>query len=421
MLMDNILSKFKNNNSIESPGWLLLFAIVLMDSLGTYFGQNLVGVAIPVNALLPLWLLIMIVRVGVKQIIPPMLVVLWLTIAILGFLIGIMIIPEHDSFLLFKISTALVAFIIGFGSGRWNSDEGNFIKLFLVIGGGYVLICAIAVLKLAPSILPVVNDVGNYQGKVMVRPSVTIDQNFQIFYVFMPALVLVLRFKTVTSGLALFFTLGALLVLAKLQTRSGVLLIGNIVLLTLLAPLRFPELGRKKVIVLPIVILIFIALTSDQILESSQEITQRFTREERFNTILGRLHSAQYLFDNLLNSKFWMPHGEADYIKLTGNIPHFTPTAFYLHGGALALMAWVAIFAFPLFTLARMFLQRKLDNVAIMIFIGAITSFIAQLSLNAPYFEQTWLWAGAAIGVLNRQQYQNKLNRLRRAKKSLRT
>ena len=120
------------------------------------------------------------------------------------------------------------------------------------------------------------------------------------------------------------------------------------------------------------------------------------------------MHQSQYMFENLLNPEFWLPKGEGDFLKKTGNLPHFTPTAFYLQGGLLAIIAWVAIFMKPLITLSRMFMKGKLDEVAIMIFIGAVTSFVAQLSLNAPYFEQTWLWAGAAIGVIKRLQDERK-------------
>jgi len=401
------LSNISKNDSVQRTGWLVLFAIVVMDSLITYFGRNLAGIAFPINALLPLWLVIMIIRGGITPAIPPMPALIWGFIAILGFFIGIMIIPGNNFFLFFKIGTAFIAFFIGIAAGRWNSDENNFVKLFLVVGGLYVMVCTIAILKLVPSLLPIVNDVGNYQGNVVVRPSVTVDQNFQIFYVFMPALVLALRFKKMSGGLALFFTVCAVFVLAKLQTRSGTLLMANIIFLSLIAPLRFPQLGRKKVIVLPIVVLILVAVAFDQVMESSQEITQRFT-QQRYNTLYGRLYSAQYMFENLLNPEFWLPKGEGDFLKKTGNLPHFTPTAFYLQGGLLAIIAWVAIFMKPLITLSRMFMKGKLDEVAIMIFIGAVTSFVAQLSLNAPYFEQTWLWAGAAIGVIKRLQDERK-------------
>jgi len=207
----------------------------------------------------------------------------------------------------------------------------------------------------------------------------------------------------VSGSMALFFTVCAFFVLAKLQTRSGILLIANIVFLSLLAPLRYSELGRKKILILPVVVFLLIIVSLDRFLDASQEITQRFS-QQRYNTLYGRLYSAQYMFENLLNPEFWLPYGEGDFLKKTGNIPHFTPTAFYLQGGLLSIIAWVAIFMTPLFTLGKMFLKGKLDEIAIMFFIGAITSFVAQLSLNAPYFEQTWLWAGAAIGTIKRLQ-----------------
>lgn len=388
---------------VDRPGWLILFAIVVLDSLLTYFGRNFTGLILPVNALLPLWLIIMILHSGIRPAIPPVSSISWLSIAVLGFLIGIMIIPENTLSFLFQIATALIAFVIGVAAARWNSNETKVVKLFLTIGGLYVLVCTVALLKLVPSILPLIVDVGNYQGRVVARPSVTIDQNFQIFYVFIPALVLALKFKLKSGGLALFFTVCAIFVLAQLQTRSGIILIANVVFLSLLASIFYPQLGRRKVIVLPIVVFILIVINLEQILYSSQEIIQRFSQQEMV-TLHGRLYSAQYLFVNLLNPEFWLPYGEADFVSKTGDVPHFTATAFYLHGGILSLMAWVSIFMLPLITLTRMFFKGKLDGIAIMFFIAAITSFIAQLSLNAPYFEQIWLWAGAAIGTIKRLQ-----------------
>ncbi len=398
----------QSNSSLQNPAWLFLFAVVALDSLFSYFGRNLAGIAFPVNSLLPLWLVIAVFKVGIKQLIPPLSSLIWVTAAVTGFLVGIVIIPGEHWFLLFKIGTAVTAFIIGVGTGRWNNDANQFIKLFLIVGGIYVAVCTVALLQLFPSILPVEKDIGNYQGNLIVRPSVTVDQNFQIFYVFMPALVLSMRFKKLSGGFALFFTICALFVLAKLQTRSGVILIANVVLFSLLAPLRFPHLGRRKIIALPVIILILLALSFDQVIESSEEITQRFS-QQRFNTFYGRLYSAQYMFENLLNPEFWLPRGEAEFVRKTGNIPHFTPTAFYLQGGLLAIIAWVAIFMVPLLKMSRMFLKGRLDEAGVMIFIGSLTAFIAQLSLNAPYFEQTWLWAAAAIGTIKRLDRQARL------------
>ncbi len=394
--------KSTNKNLTAQTGWLILFCAVLLDSLVNYFVHNIAGHIIAINALLPFWFIIMIVKGGIKQATPPLSAAIWLTIAIFGFLSGINL--NSGFSLLTEMATASIAYAIGIGAGRWNNNASDFVRIFLIIGGAYVLVCTIAILHLAPTIMPITNDIGNYQGNIIIRPSVTIDQNFQIFYIFLPALVLSIRFKLFVSGLAILFSILIYFIMAKLQTRSGMLLMTNLVLLSLIAPLLYPKLGRKKVIIIPLAAIILISINIDNILSISQEFVQRITQENRFDTLKGRIYSAQYMFDNLLNVDFWIPRGEGGFIKKTGNLPHFTPTSFYLQGGLIAIVAWVAIFMHPLISMTRFFLNKKLDSAAIMIYFGGITSFIAQLTLNATFFEQIWLWAGAVTGTINRIQ-----------------
>ena len=181
------------------------------------------------------------------------------------------------------------------------------------------------------------------------------------------------------------------------------LLLAILIGLCLVVPLKYKQLGCTKTFVIPLLGVLLFMLNMERILEASTGLIERFS-EHRYNTLHGRIYSAQYLLERLLDPKWWIPQGYSDFLSSSKNIPHFNPAAFYLEGGILALIAWFFIFATPLARLAGQFFRGRMDSLAVMIFSGALVVFAAQLSLNVPFQEQVWLWAGAVIGTDQRIQ-----------------
>jgi hypothetical protein len=383
---------------------LIAFAIVLFDSMFTYFLRPFFGVKeVPVNVILPIIVFLMIMLWGLTTINVRRHVRIALVIGFTGFLAGVVFLPEFNLFRIPTIVTALCAFFIGHFSARWSDNVDMYSKTFAIVGIVYLCICILALHNVYPRLFPIVNSIGYYWGTPIERPQITIDQNFQFFYLFPVILILALPFRLIRFLAGFGGLIGGLYVLNRLQTRSGFLILIGATVLCLLAPLFSEGLGRKKTIIIPLVILVLVLLSFDLILKVGQPIIFRFF-EKDFNTLDARIVAFKYLLEHLFNPIWWFPHGNAQFRMMGGGLPHFTPTAFFLEAGIFGLYMWVIVFFSPLIYLTRMLLKGELDALATILLIGGISSFIGQLSLNAPLYEHVWLWAGAVLGTLDRQK-----------------
>lgn len=380
---------------------LLAFAWVLSDSLINYFLKSFIGIALPITAILPVILAIIVMKWGWRQLIPPTYITIAIGLASVGFLAGPLIVKDISPYRVVETIGAVSAFLVGYFSLRWTSDENHFARLFIFVCGLYVVVCVIALLHIAPSLFPVVNSPWAFRGTIEMRPEVMTDQNFQVFYLFPILLVLALPYRFWRFWPAALIAVGGLYVLAKMQTRSGMLVYLGTLALSLLAPLWTRALGRKKIIILPFVGLALVILNLDWILRVGNLMIVRFT-ETDYATGYGRLVGITYLFDHLLNPLWWAPHGYAEFTKAYGNIPHSNVTAMFLEGGILGLYMWVVVFVVPLIRLARLYFKKQLDPLATMILLAGLSCLVTELSLNVPFFKQPWLWAGAVVGVFYR-------------------
>lgn len=380
---------------------LLAFAWILFDSLINYFIKTLFGTLLPITSVLPLILVIIVMKWGWRQLVPPMYITLALGLASISFSVGPLVVESISFYRMIETMGVISAFLVGYFALRWTSNENHFSKLFIVVCGLYVMVCVIALLHIAPSLFPVINSAWAYRGTIEMRPEVMTDQNFQVFYLFPILLVLALPYRFWRFWPAFLITVGGLYVLAKVQTRSGMLVYLGTLGLCLLAPLWTPALGRKKIIILPALGLALILLNFNWILHVGNLMIVRFT-ETDYSTGYGRLVGITYLFDHVLNPLWWIPRGYGEFTKAYGNIPHSNITAMFLEGGILGLYMWIAVFVIPLFRLARLYFKKQLDPLATMILLGGTSCLVTELSLNVPFFKQPWLWAGAVVGVLYR-------------------
>lgn len=384
---------------------VLVFVWVMLDSMMTYFARSVIGVAPPVIAALPFFLLGIMFKWGIRSVIPPRHILLALGLSLVGFALGILLQEKPDFERFGTVFLAVCTFFAGYFSMRWTDNDRLYTGVFTFIPLAYVLVCVIALRKIMPHLFPVINAVWSNKGVLELRPEITTDQNFQIFYLFPIVLILALPFRLWRFSIAILGIAGALYVLAEIQTRSGFLVFAGLAVLAWLAPIWTPSLGKKKLAILPIIFLVLAVLNINTILNVGQLLIIRFTGEGG-GTGTARLHSLEYLFRHLFDPTWWIPRGYDEFKSLNqGAIPHSNITAMFLEGGILGLYMWFVVFVIPLIALARMFVKKQLDKLATLVLLGGTAMLVVQLSLNVPFFKQPWLWAGAVVGTLYRSRH----------------
>lgn len=379
----------------------LAVAWLLLDSLLTYFIKHWAGYLPPVNALLIVILLVVVMAWGMRAILPPTHIVVLLFAAVLSMLGSTVFHGELDLRRVGEIILSLSAFLVAFFAFRWNDNAEFYRNVFLAVALVYVAVCVAALLQVAPAVFPVVNAVWSNNGVLELRPEVTTDQNFQVYYLLPLALLIMLPFKPLRSAITVIGAVAALFVLAKLQTRSGVLVFAATVALALLAPLWTHALGRRKILLLPVLFVIAAALNHELILQSGSQLIARFN-DSSANTGYSRWLAFMFTIQHMADPAWWLPRGTQEFVERFGYLPHSNITAMFLEGGLAGLIMWLGVFVFPLAVLGRLFLQGRLDVLATVILLGGIASLVIQLSLNVPFFKQPWLWAGAVVGTLLR-------------------
>ncbi len=377
-------------------------AWIMLDSLLTYFANQWFGFLPPVNSLLIIIFFIILMTQGVHAILPPTYYFVVLVLGFCGFLAGKILAGQINIFSIGEVVLSFVAFFIAYFAFRWTSHVETYAKVFLYTSLIYVVVCVIALLALMPTVFPIVNAVWSDNGVPVLRPEITTDQNFQIFYLFPIVLVLALPFKFVRSMIAIFGMVGALFVLAKIQTRSGFIVFCGVSFMVLMVPLLTKNLGRAKTVILPVLLLVVLILNHDVIIQVGDHLIARFT--EKSGAGLGsemgqdRLDSSLFSIQHILDPEWWVPRGSQEFINRYGFLPHSTMTAVYLEGGIVGLFMWLTVFIFPLMALGFLLLKRKLDALATLVLIGGVASFAIQMSLHVPFLKHTWLWAGAVLG-----------------------
>ena len=194
--------------------------------------------------------------------------------------------------------------------------------------------------------------------------------------------------------------MGALFTVVTLQTRSGTILLGLSFGLAVIYPVWMKSKGSVfRLLLVFTAFVLIVAIKLDDIQDIASGILDRFFNDD-FHTFWGRVISATYLFEKIVNPVWWFPRGNSEFIALYKDVPHFNPTAVFLEGGIIALAAWVALVLLPLFKGVAAVLKKKTDGFEALIVVGAGITFVAGLTLNTPYYEHAWLWAGALLGGL---------------------
>jgi hypothetical protein len=161
--------------------------------------------------------------------------------------------------------------------------------------------------------------------------------------------------------------------------------------------------GILRLILISSLAVIILLYKLPDILELSQGMTRRFVDSD-MATFWGRVESIAYLFRNIWNPLWWIPHGTADFLVQHGGLPHSAPTVVFLQAGLFGLVGWFILLMWPVLRGLRLVWRRAIPPEHAAIVIAALISLVASLSLPAPFFEQCWLWGGAAWGVIVAQQ-----------------
>jgi len=372
--------------------------MLLLDSFFNYF-LNVFGIpAIPTNALLiPLFALAL-VAFGGRSIQLKTYQLMAFIFLVSGFLMGFIIIEGTSWMKLGALSTGMISLLIGVSLGRFKDSDRHISNIGLLIGGIYCVVCAIATLRLMPAFFPVIDAIGySSKGTLIVRPEVTIDQNFQIFYLFPVILCFTKKQSYKEIFIAIILVGLAVFSLVKLQTRSGILLIALGLASAFIMAISTKH--KKPVLLLigAIFFLLVAMLNLDSIIKISSGLIVRFT-EDDLGGAWGRLFSAEYLFQKLIDVRWWLPKGDAIFANAYGDVPHFNPTAIFLEAGLVGLIGWCMLSLGPLIKGGFSIFKKRMKNHHA-IYLGAFISMVASLTLNAPLFEHVWVWVGLLIGA----------------------
>ncbi len=277
---------------------LLAFNVILFDSMMTYF-LNAFGIHVPVNALLIVLVFILFLESRGRALQIAIAPLVLLHLCVLSFMVGIFTLPQVGYARLLTLGAAVCAFFIGVCCANNIRNVDRFANVCLFISLAYCLVCMMALLQFFPSVFSVKYALGFRDGVQIIRPEITTDQNFQIFYFLPGILVIALPFRIKRFLLSLLCVLLSFYILTQLKTRSGILVLLGTLMLCIVAPFGSKQLGRKKVIILPVFLGLLTLIFLPLIMGFSTGLWERFTGS--YHTFHGRLISIKYLFDHLLS------------------------------------------------------------------------------------------------------------------------
>ncbi len=389
----------------------VLFGLVFCDSLITYFGSRFGGIR-PAIITLILFLIFVSLR-KFDHVLPRKSVLIWMGVMIAGFLIGVVTAHDVGFERIPQLVSACVAFFVGFTFFKYTANEKNVYTFFLILSALYIIVCLLAVLKIAPQYFPIEVSLWADGYSLHERPAITTDQNFQFFYLFLPVLLIMLPLGWLRLCIVICLLLGAAFVLVRLQTRSGTLVLMGGAIIAMAYPFFSKSFDRKKILILITIGFLVVLALLPKILNELDPLLTRFLSEgKEQSTSSVRVASALYIFDVVWNPFYWIPQGNPTSI-LGAHKPHSNIAAVFLEAGILGLIGWVMLFVRPTFQLAKEYYSKNSDRIVSMVFVSSVMVLILQMSLNVPVMDQVWLWAGAVNGALEKlRQNKNSLNRV---------
>ena len=384
--------------------WTALAAALYCDTMATYFARTLTGAGFPYSALMLMLFVVGLFVVGYPKIKLPLYGYIAIYLLVLSFSISILSLEEFELSRFRQLAGAIVALGIGYACFTAAKTENQIRFVFSFVSLSYAIVCFIALRKIYPALFPVINTIGNRAGEVVIRPEVTTDQNFQIFYLLPIAMLLAL--ENSTRRLVTIFVVSAVSAycLSELQTRSG-----SLVLVATLAMSAIVGMRSRGKFDWRLVALVFLGLVGSlaflqKIIAVFEKLIERFTVAD-FDTLEYRTNNFLFTFQHLLDVDWWLPSGYLAYLRTVPNahaLPHSNITAIFVETGLFGLIGWILGFVLPLVVLGYYWIKKRTSPIADVALCGGVSTLVIQLSLNAPLFELVWFWAGAVLAAVAR-------------------
>lgn len=392
--------------------WTLLFALAFSDVLISYLGNSLQLPLLPQPWRLIIIPFSLIILTSLHDIVK---IKTWLLLCFSGLLLflllGYFIIEVPTQTLTsnnvpFKILptdllTMAIAFLIGsIWVMRKNVSAKLVTDVFLALATIHAVVCIFALLKLAPSVFPLIDAVYYSKGAPVSRPEITTDQTRQILYLFVCLCVVFTQKSLTRVTLALITTLMVIYIITKVQSRWSTVVFILFILIAYLMALYYRTLSMRSLLAGIAVGALVILWNIEEIVAFTGSLLWRFQQID--SSYGGRMESILYLLEKLGDPAYWIPHGYNEFFQLYGSAPHSFPTMVYLNAGLPGLLFYLIFILTPLAILLNKVIRgtaNKLERTGF--FCGSFTFF---LSITQPVInhEIFWLMAGVTAGVLSR-------------------
>lgn len=247
-------------------------------------------------------------------------------------------------------------------------------------------------------------------GQLVPRYEITTDQNFQMLYCIGATSLLFAATKPLHIAALVLFTLFNLYIASETQTRSGFLVVILVLLVIGFVRLRQLDSYRGRLYAIAGVALIGILgmLEASKLGEIFQAIILRFTDSD-FHTLDARTEGVQLFLRFLVNPVRWLPLEPEYFYKANGFEPHFSPALIIMRGGLVAVLCWIYLLPWPLAKILLRTVQLRSTRLGGVVAVSAMAATIVFMSAPIYAFDAVWLWAGAVLGCLNRENAQEGL------------
>jgi len=303
--------------------------------------------------------------------------------------------------------TMTTAFLIGsIWILRTNISSKLITDHFLALSAFHALICLLALLKISPSIFPLIDAVYYNNGVPVSRPEITTDQTRQALYLLVSLCVVFTQKSLSRNIISLAILLITIFIITKVQSRMSTIVVSLFTIIAYLMAIRFKVISMKMLFAGLSLVVLVILWKIGAIINFLANLIWRFQQVD--DSYGGRAGSIMYLFEKLAEPSYWIPTSYNEFFQQHGAAPHSFHTMVYLNAGLLGLICYLILIIVPLSILFKKILKRTAtDYERIGFFCGSFT-FLLSLTQPVINHEIFWLMAGLTAGALSRSHLERK-------------
>jgi len=390
--------------------WTCIFILSFSDVVLSYFGQS-------INLPRP-WVLI-IILFSIASIfsfrdfsrIKPWILISSLLLFI-SLLLGTMIIDIPKSILSSNneglttvktndIITLAAAFFIGaIWALRQNKNAYLATDVLLFVSAIHTAIIVIALLKVYPSLFPII-DMPYFKNGIMIsRPEITTDQTRQVLYLFVCLCVVFIHKSYIRLFISMAVSLAIIYIVLQVQSRWSAILFSLYIILAYMLAIYYKTQTKYTVIFLIVGGSITIVSNLNEISLLMQNLVWRFGQAG--SGYGGRLTSILYMFEKLADPGYWLPQGYASFYNTYKQAPHSFPTMIYLNAGFVGLVSYVIVAFTPIVILLVRVMNKSATGIDKICFFMSSYAFLLLMTQPVITHEIFWLIAGLAAGSVSR-------------------